>query len=501
MALRTIIFAAGFVFCLACAGTSPNQGNGEWTPPATAIRQSTVNLGQFLLKHGMGDPRGGQFGVAKVTIRSRIETGEFKGFLYSGLHDILRFGWLVDKAERKRFIGVDGLEYPVREFEPKDLVAAIDRALQVRKNPNILAEAEDKELRGAYDELYSDQSRLMVLISGNMELAEKLSGIGANIREAYIQFERGKPISDIRGDQLQDYVRLLWQQAIVAHIRGEADEAARICCVICANRQAYTAEMVSTDYFKRWQANIKDRTIEPFEFLESADSLLTDNERRLREGPKTVDLASLANLGQSDRISKLIDYLDQVGSVPESAKGSSPYWEDLIVTRLFKEGKPAAEALIGAMCNDERLTRQSDGGWYPGVRNQLSSVKGAAAYVFYRISGVNVYGPARGWMPSESELRAIWAEWKDKSEEQRWLCVLKDSRHEAVQYREAVRYLSSTDFDEKFVKTDSSGKRTVDWSKVPKRFESLNAEDRNDLADALKARSKSLLSSHGVLAS
>ncbi len=481
--------------CWALAGTSPGQGNGDWTPPETAIRQSTVNLGKFLLEHGMADPRGGQFGVVKVVRRSRIETGEFKGFLYNGLHDVNRFGWLVDKADRKRFIGVDGLEYPVRDFEPKDLAIAIDRALQMRKNPNFLADAEDKELRGAINDLNSDQSRLMVLISGNMELAEKLSGIPPEHRKSHIQMELRKEPDEIRGDQLQDFVRSLWQQAIVAHMRGEAEEAVRICRVICANRKAYTDKMASADYFKRWQANIKDRTIKPFEFLDFADSLQADNERRLREGPKTVDLVNLDKLSQPDRIAKLIDYLDQVGSVPESAKGSSSYWEDPIVTRLFKEGKPAADALIGAMCNDTRLTSESDDGWYPGVRDQLPSVKAAAAYAFYRISGVNVYGPARGWMPSESELRAIWAEWKDKSVEQRWLCVLKDNRHEANQFREAARYLGATEYDERFVKTDSSGKRIADWSKMPKRFESLNENDRKELAHALIERSKSLLDS------
>lgn len=496
MTLGKIVFAAGLSLCLTMAGASPRQGNADWTPPETAIRQTTVNLGKFLLKHGMGDPRGGQFGVAKVVAWQNRGLQGFPDYRLS-YKQVDKFGWQNESGGKRSFVGIGGLVYPSGSFEPKDLAESIKTALDARHGRSSDILHRDPQREAAYQELLSDRARMMILITGNTDLAELQAEIPAERRATYVEIARIKQPDNIRAEELESFVRSLWQQAVVAHSNGDSEQAVRVCQVICENRQAYQDKLASTLDFKRRKEYAKGRQVVPFAYLNGADVLLADNERRLREGPAKLDLKSIASLSQCDRIAKLIGYLDQIVFVPPSFASFSKMNEDRIANALIKEGKPAVSALIDCIYHDSRLTRglptyiDSDG---PCI---LPTVKDSALAIFSQITNVEVFCDRNGWLPTEAEFRQIWNLWKDMSREQRCLSVLKENRFSEGQQDAAAQALGSRIARSSksifYLNLRSIPNKAATPSSYP--FKSLTAADQNDLVKTLVARIRNIVES------
>ncbi len=63
-----------------------------WTPPKTSLPQELVDAASFMLKHGLGDPRGGKFAKAKV-----IKGETWRG----GGEAVETYGWLMPASGKE----------------------------------------------------------------------------------------------------------------------------------------------------------------------------------------------------------------------------------------------------------------------------------------------------------------------------------------------------------------------------------------------------------------
>ena len=120
MMIRRVAVLVGFA-CL-CAGAFASEFP-DWTPPKTTVAKELIEVGQFLLEHGMADPRGGNFAIAKVKLNTAWTTN-------THLSDTI--GWVKEVEGKKYIVDLVGQRLPVdsivRELSIQD---AVDKALEL----------------------------------------------------------------------------------------------------------------------------------------------------------------------------------------------------------------------------------------------------------------------------------------------------------------------------------------------------------------------------------
>ncbi len=467
----------------------------DWTPPKTTVAKELVDTGQFLLKHGFGDPRGGKLGLATVSL---------SGSWSQQAQDVQVLGWIKDDGTKKTIVDMAGITFPVKSvvelFKTED---AVNNALKLEESGKVHYTGPINRLMpffvggtGSDDtkfhELLSDQAVIELLIHGDTGLAEKLFA-----KRSHPEYEGNKPVQKPGIDKYTEYSLLnsflsaYWIAAVNAHMRGDDDLAYLMGKTLADNADDYEkfGATLQTGRVFMPDENTGKKTM--FAFILPADQLAKDAKRRIKEGPKTVDMASLDKLSSKDRVAKLIEWLDQVSARQWGQPGGVNLADDKIVQALIKEGNAAGDALLDCMEKDTRLTRSVSFGrdFFPG-RNLLT-VKSAAFAAFCGITQIDAYGPNMRRQPTVADLREMWAKNKNLIPAERWFNVLKDDKSSHQQWVAAAAWLT----EPKDVVHSGGG-----WVTVPKtnngkpispaKFTDLPAAKKTELPDVLEARSR-----------
>lgn len=381
-----------------------------WTPPATTVSKEIVDRTAFLLQHGMGDPRGGQYRSAMVYVGSLWGQDDKP----SEIH-----GWVLPKKGDGPawIVAPTGLIYRVESVgDPVDLDKDIARLNQ----PNPL---QLRPLGQAPVTNFAPPETIgLLLVAGRKDLAERL-------QPAQTMVGRG------------DFLSQWFDQAVTAHMRGDDETAARVAWAIRRERPFFEQEALSRrgQQYATSPGGQPYKTDEQFPYLDVLPALIEDTERRLDEKPKpSLDLAGVSKQPIDERIKTLIGYLDEVKARQWGQPGGVNLADDPIVRQLIEVGTPAGEALIDVMEHDERLTRSVSFGRDFFPNRNLIRVKDAAYAALRGILQVDQLPMGSDGRPSIEAIRKFFAENKGKSPTDLWFDTLADDHAGWRRWTEAV---------------------------------------------------------------
>lgn len=413
--------------CVAFGSDAPTAQ--DWTPPKTTVAKELVEVGQFLLKHGMADPRGGKLVIQRFSLPVDRSGKQ---------QEYCSLGWLVEESGRKMIVNIRGIPSPAQGvFTAVNVKEAVDAAVIVYKpgwRPDFLvgfsriASAKNKNpLDEVRTDLLCDQAIIMLLLTGEQTEAERLFSLKFHSR-----IVDGK-VSLISGPEpmtyykiLDSYVNDLWRNALQLHRNGNDDLVSEACKNLIQNEDEFEA------FAKKLDAHPSRPTYLPqggelsFGFLSDAPRLLSDSERRIQEGKKTVDLDSLKTLSQKERIARLIDLLDEAKNIRIDPSGQD-FLSEPILEALYAEDAAAGDALLDCAKSDTRLTRLNIDGYFGISGSNPMPVRTMAMCVFQSIAKFGYQYPYGDTSPSTiHEFRVKWSHYKALSPAMRLLEVIKD---------------------------------------------------------------------------
>ncbi len=370
-----------------------------WSPPKTALPADFINAVAFTLKHGLGDPRGGEYRAAEI---------RFRGAWDPVAKPFPVHGWVL---AGNRLVCWNGLVYTplsvgAKEDVRKDVTAALARVgvqglgLRIQRR---LPDLGDPRRPVAI---------ALMLLAGEVDLAEKCFS-GSQKDPRMVAFE---------------YQATRIDRAVNAHASGDDELAYRDALSIQKNRQAFASASPSSPVPRMPTGEQK-----PYD---AVDALISDSARRLQAGPKKVDLKQIAGLSQAERISHLIDDLDEVSARQMDEPGGVDPQNDPIVEALMKEGDAAVEPLIDTYENDNRLTRSV----IVGHGYYLLPVKEAAYSAIRGILQLDRIGSSP--TPTAEELRAFWKQNKGTTAADRWFGILANDGANDQQWLEAAQRIT-----------------------------------------------------------
>lgn len=390
-----LAFLPVLVACHRASAAQTDDVPQPWTPPKTSVPADVVEATSFLLKHGMGDPRGGQPAEAEVTGNNSWDGGG---------KPVPLMGWSLDGG--KRFVGIDGLVYkPIRVLRTctlDDIAGLPSRTAPQAKN-----------LHPAYRERDNLWVPLL-LVLGETARAEKLCPPSPQ---------------DIAPLIVTKYAELRFHRAVAAHMRGDD---------LLALSDAKALQNYANDYktFPTSQAS-------PFDFLKPVDDLIADSERRIKNPRKVQpDLAAIAKLPKQERIAALIDALDEVNERQWGQPGGVSIGSSPIIQAIIKEGDDAGDALLDCMEKDKRLTRSVSFGRHFFPARNLISVRDCAYTALVEIAQMSLVAP--GQPISVSKLREVWSKNKGIGPVERWYRALQNDSLTVREWSGVATQLTTT---------------------------------------------------------
>ncbi len=451
-----------------CSAFGPDKVP-EWVPPKTTVAKELVEMGKFLLEHGMADPRGGKLVVQRFSLPVD-RSGRLQAY-YS-------LGWLVEESGRKMIVNIRGIPSPAQGvLAAVSVKDAVDAAVSVYKpgwRPDflvglsrILPAKNKKPLNELGTDMLCDQAIIMLLLTGEQAEAERLFSLKSHSR-----IVDGK-VSVISGPEpmtyykiLDSYVNDLWRNALWLHRNGNDDLVSEACKNLIQNEDEFEA------FAKKLDAHPSRPTYLPqggelsFGFLSDAPRLLSDSERRIQEGKKTGNLDSLKTLSQKERIARLIDFLDEAKNIRIDPSGQD-FLSEPILEALYAEDAAAGDALLDCAESDTRLTRLNIDGYFGISGSNPMPVRTMAMCVFQSIAKFGYQYPYGDTSPSTiHEFRVKWSHYKALSPAMRLLEVIKDDTApiwicvravcELVLSDEASRYWESQKKKFRYIRLSSS---------------------------------------------
>ena len=442
------------------AGASQKTASGEpppepWTPPATKLPKAVVDEAAFLLAHGMGDPRRGEYRAASVVLGSVWGRDDKPTEIH---------GWV--SRDGSRVVAPSGLVYtPVSVGEKADLDADV-RAEVARRKGGVA----QTTFPGPRNPVWNPLTVRVLLVAGWPDLAEAFHAALPHGPNPY------------GGAVLGRFLASAFDQAVTAHMRGDDRTALRVGRLLARVRPDFERRLLATVDPKTHVAP-GGRIVEgaAFPFLDPVPALVADSERRLAEKPKPkLDPAKAS-------VAELIDRLDEVAARQWGQPGGVNLVEDPIVAALAAKGAPAAEPLLDAVERDRRLTRSvSFGRDFFDARN-LIPVRAAAYAAFTQIADTTVFDRSYGETVDVAALRRFWRENGDLSPAERWFATLKDDAAGQRRWMDAAGRL----FEGANVRRNGSW-TTVPKDKGPLKAEALRGRANPSLADLLARRAREL---------
>ena len=361
-----------------------------WSPSKTTLPKEVVDEAAFLLAHGMGDPRGGEYRTAEIVV----------GNLWSqAARPTEVHGWV--SKDGKWAVGTDGLTHAVRSF---GAAADVRKDVEAWFVPTGSGPRGNGTARPAI--AISPETISLLLVAGETRLAERAYAASNGQRRFRL-----------------DFLARWFDQAVTAHMMGDDATTLRVGRAILRERSAFEARALAANG-PRLTGGINgapDRTDEQFPYLNDLPSLLTDTERRLREAPRKPFDPTKAS------VAELIDRLDEVSARQMGQPGVVNPADDPIVAALIAKGPEAVGPLLEAVEHDDRLTRSVGFArdFMPG--RVLITARRAAFAAFQGIVQVDeIPGNPRYGTPNVAALRAYWKEVGGKRPADRWFGTLAD---------------------------------------------------------------------------
>lgn len=371
-----------------------------WTPPVTKLPPTWIDAANFMLAHGMGDPRGGEYRKATVQV-GQVWNGD------AGIQTI--HGWILPNRE---IVAWNGLTYrSVKVGEPADLTKDVHDLAKV-KAPFPFGAGGNQEAASLKPGGHTISVPLL-LILGKPQYAETVL--------AYLHPDPAlHPLTNL----VFQYAAVRFDRAVAAHMRGDD---------LLAAEDAGALQELRPEFESVIQRN-PTRGVERMDFLEPCGVLVEDSLRRLHEPERKKSF---------DRIAALIQELDQVNARQWGQPGGVSLGADPIVQALVKEGNPAVDPLLDCMERDNRLTRSVSFGrdFFP-ARN-LITVKDAAYRAICGIVDISEFGK-EGARASVEELRAWWSKNRDNSVTGRWIATLADDAAGSHKWEEAAERITES---------------------------------------------------------
>lgn len=225
-----------------------------------------------------------------------------------------------------------------------------------------------------------------------------------------------------------------FHESVVAHAAGDDRLAVDIAESLLTERPAFESA------WKSLGPVISPNDTSPTAFLDPVPVLLADSERRLKESsrPPFAPIA-IRQMARSERISALIDRLEDVDEQQFSQPGGVWLMGSPICKMLAEEGVDAIDRLLDVLDHDKRLTRSYSFGRNFFPPRHLISVSEAAEAVLKAYYQLDVFR----WEDA-SERRAWLVRNKYRSVADRSLDLLADDSSYEVQWLDAAQMLLRT---------------------------------------------------------
>ncbi len=422
----------------------PEETDHIWNPPTSNLPSDFVKAVQFLQRHGLADPRGGQF--VKVILRM--------GLADEGLYTQApnSYGWLVKRKDGKPcFISEDGLAHldfskpraadihnflnvsasaavsqgMVRSLEENGGILldsfsyggslpSVDPQFSVGALPSLPGAASLTQPRGGEDS--TNLLDALFLVDGNPDLAQRELGRNRNAHAPYLP---------------QLAISLLhakWIRALDAFSKGDDASAINLFAELRALRTTYESEL---------KVDGADHQHSPFRFLDQVPQILKDCQRRLGIAGTESGNPRGTILDQTD-----IDGLEDFGlpfgqTMPDVSPKIAASRQNL--ERLSKQGPVMMPQLIGCLGRDERLSRlvvKSHGEY------RVVPVRELALRAVNKIATASFHADRNGRLPSAKTVQDWWDTNSNLRPGERVFRLLADDRGDAIQWVCAAKQIS-----------------------------------------------------------
>ncbi|MGV3618851.1 MAG: hypothetical protein ACO1SV_26295 [Fimbriimonas sp.] len=409
------MFNLGIAIGIALAQSrQPHPSAPAWVPPPTKLPKEFVQAVEFLHRHGMADPRGGE--LRRATI--------LEGGPWNGDKPVTAFGWVMPSrpGEPRKLVTLKGLAYPVLSVGER---ATLDEAVGAALEPRYWA------VFGSGPQLTTNSVvAAQLLVLGEVERAEK----------AYVAHRRPPPFMDLANIFLAQW----WDQAATAHVRGDAVTALQVATAFEEQRPAYEREALRIVGEKELRASYyggnpqdPEATL-AFRSFGRLDALIVDSRRRLKRGLGPLNLAAIRKLPPRERIARLIGGLDDIARSP-SLIGTG---DDPIYRSIVEEGNGAVDPLFNALERDRRLSRHVRGmGDDTRGGRYVVPVAAVAWNAIQDILGVHTFSDPPQASMTHADIRAFWRRTREMRPVDRWVYILNDDGAGRRRWIEAARNL------------------------------------------------------------
>jgi hypothetical protein len=406
---------------------APPQQEEPWSPPDTSLPKALVSATETLFRAGLADPRGCEYREIEVATGS-VWVGD------AGVVHV--HGWVLPAAKGAKAafaVTWNGHVYPI-------VSTGAPASLSDDVNAMIEADAKehaDEEHFYRFRHAWTEQASLdhatclplkacLLLRAGEEDLARKawetwVAGMRPDTNDDAIHIE--DPFLMLA----RDWLWAIFDRAVCAHMRGDDRLALLSLRALKPMRHAVeeaAAERGSEEAY--------------FDFLDSAEALLADQEARAvrREHPPAE--------APKDRVATLILGLSEIAVAQQGQPGSVNLAEAADVEALVTEGEGAVDALIDAIERDARLTRSVQFGRDFLHGREVLPVAVAAYQALTLILGTASFPDvpeAEDKPPRVAfalRVRAYWKRNKDLSLPERWFAMLKDDTAKPPQWLQAA---------------------------------------------------------------
>ena len=452
-----------------------------WDSVRTTLPIEFVDATRFLLNHGFGDPRRGEYRRLRVVIGAMSEQEGTP---------VNADGWFFPSEPGKpaRAVCLNGLVYePLDHGSVADLEADVKEALNHRASHSTSTGTE--QISAGVDDFMTDSAAALVLISGRHDLAEKIEAQRTTLADEH-GFMR----------LARRFLTLWWDQAVTAHLRGDERNAFRNAVLIQKFRLDYERQakfILGSSWVQQMSQPSMGGTgtFEAFPFIDHVEDLVNDCARRLDLGTRqTLDWTTLNKLSQAERITALIDRLDDFQARGAGRATAPSTGTDPIFAAIVKENRAALPALLDTMDNDTRLTRAVKIGTDRQRAPILISVKDIARLAIGSIlNWVNITNIS-GQPATTQQIREFLVKNSTGTKADDWFNVLADEQATPEQWLNAAQSLFQVSPPLLRQQTDRSAALQVQGPPVVKLVADLvRLRENPSLADLIKRRVNQLL--------
>jgi hypothetical protein len=380
----------------------PPRQNRRWHAPP-GVPTNFLVAATTLFQQGFPDPRGCEYRDITVAVST----------VWGNTSQVKTRGFVLPKKSSPpgRFaICWNGLVYPIMGAGARADVHAEVTNLASARIPYWLHNSGVGEWATVTFSNAATTRNLLLLKCGETDAAKTLWAEDENgmIHGRRYPNEKNDPYITMAGD----WSWAMFDRTLCAHMQGDEKLA------LASARQLAGVKLKIEEEFARRKLPAREQ---PLTFLSQLPQLLTDLERRDKEGPHVSCLKQGGRVftNQIEKINALIRDLDLVEARQWGQPGGVDLAEDPIVKAITDQGDAAIPALLDCLEKDERLTRSVS---FPRDffrARTVIPVRSAAMTAVQMILHAGLPGDV-------TAIRAFWDKYKNLPLEGRWYAMLQD---------------------------------------------------------------------------